>query len=90
MHMYFNQACPRCEQSGKVEYKRERLAGNRQKINEFLSDSQQAFRARIRLFRFALEQYRWCTAISIEVISRTHTRKHTQTLSFVNYITSNI
>jgi hypothetical protein len=37
VYSYFNQACPRCEQSGKVEYKRERLAGNRQKINEFLA-----------------------------------------------------
>jgi hypothetical protein len=41
------------KQSGKVEYGCERLAGNRKKINEFINDSQQAFRARIRLFRFA-------------------------------------
>jgi hypothetical protein len=42
------------EQSGKVEYERERLAGNR--YNSFFSDSQQAFGARIRLFRFARGQ----------------------------------
>jgi hypothetical protein len=42
------------KQSGKVEYERERLAGNRWKINIwFFSDSQPAFRARIRLSRFA-------------------------------------
>ena len=42
-------------QSGKVEYERERLAGNRKKLISHI-DSQQAFRARIRLFRSARGQ----------------------------------
>jgi hypothetical protein len=43
------------EQSGKVEYERERLLGIAKKFINLL-DSQQAFRARIRLFRFARGQ----------------------------------
>jgi hypothetical protein len=43
------------EQSGKVEYERERLLGIAKK-SLFFSDSQQAFRARIRLLRFARGQ----------------------------------
>jgi hypothetical protein len=51
------------EQSGNVEYERERLLGIALKIHlKFVSDSQQpftffpVFRARIRLFRFARGQ----------------------------------
>jgi hypothetical protein len=44
------------EQSGKVEYEGEWLAGNRSQVKEFVSDSQLAFRVRIRLFRFAQGQ----------------------------------
>jgi hypothetical protein len=44
------------EQSGKVEYERERLLGIANKLMNFQSDSQAAFRARIRLFRFARGQ----------------------------------
>ena len=44
------------EQSGKVEYERERLLGIVNKLMNFQSDSQQPFRARIRLFRFARGQ----------------------------------
>ena len=39
------------EQSGKVEYERERLLGIPKKIMNFHSDSQQPVRARIGLFR---------------------------------------
>jgi hypothetical protein len=42
------------KQSGKVEYEREIIF--LKKINEFISVSQQAFRARIRLFRFVRGQ----------------------------------
>jgi hypothetical protein len=45
------------EQSGKVEYERERLLGIVNKLMNFQSDSiPAAFRARIRLFRFARGQ----------------------------------
>jgi hypothetical protein len=44
------------EQSGKVEYERERLLGIANKINEFSKRFLAAFRARIRLFRFARGQ----------------------------------
>jgi hypothetical protein len=45
------------EQSGKVEYERERVLGIALKIHEFVSYSHAAaFRARIRLFRFARGQ----------------------------------
>jgi hypothetical protein len=44
------------EQSGKVEYECERLLGIANKFMIFFSDSQQAFRARIRLFHFARGQ----------------------------------
>jgi hypothetical protein len=44
------------EQSGKVEYERERLEWELLKNHYFFSDSQQVFRARIRLFRFARGQ----------------------------------
>jgi hypothetical protein len=40
------------EQSGKVEYERERLLGIADKLMNFYSDSQQSF----RLFRFARGQ----------------------------------
>ena len=43
------------EQSGKVEYERERLLGIAKILMNFHSDSA-AFRARIRLFRFARGQ----------------------------------
>jgi hypothetical protein len=41
------------EQSGKVEYERERLLGVANKLMNFQSGFPAAFRARIRLFRFA-------------------------------------
>jgi hypothetical protein len=44
------------EQSGKVEYKRERLLGIANKLMNFSKRFPAAFRARIRLFRFARGQ----------------------------------
>jgi hypothetical protein len=43
--------CPRAKRKSRIPARQ--VAGNRW---EFFSDSQQAFRARIRLFRFAREQ----------------------------------
>ena len=53
VYSYFNQGCSQAKRESRIRPGANGLAGNRKKINEFINDSQQAFRARIRLFRFA-------------------------------------